>query len=118
MTVDQEPKPQSDPAHFFATDIRVGRVVSAEPFPEARRPSYKLRVDFGSLVGELATSAQVTNYSTEELKERLVVGVVNLGRKRIAGFPSEFLLLGSYAQDGTVLLLSPDPGATPGDIVG
>ncbi|MEU6602768.1 tRNA-binding protein [Streptomyces flaveolus] len=118
MTSSQEPKPQSDPEHFFSTDIRVGRVVSVEPFPEARRPAYKLRVDFGPLVGELSTSAQVTNYPADELKDRLVVGVVNLGRKRIAGFASEFLLLGSYGKDGKVLLLSPDPGADPGDVVG
>ncbi|MET9484860.1 tRNA-binding protein [Streptomyces sp. NPDC006638] len=118
MTSSQEPKPQSDPAHFFSIDIRVGRVVSVEPFPEARRPACKLRVDFGPSVGELSTSAQVTDYPADELKDRLVVGAVNLGRKRIAGFASEFLLLGSYDKDGKVLLLSPDAGAGPGDVVG
>ena len=99
---------------FFALDLRVGRVVEVEPFPEARKPAWRLRVDFGPRVGVLSTSAQVTNYSQDELRGRLVVGALNLGTKRIAGFTSEFLVLGALEADGTVLLLEvPDvaPGA-------
>lgn len=99
---------------FFALDLRVGRVRAVEPFPEARAPAWKLTVDFGPGLGERRTSAQITNYSADELVGRLVVGAVNLGPKRIAGFTSEFLVLGSIASDGTVLLLDPDPGAEPG----
>jgi tRNA-binding protein len=111
------PKPVTEPATFFAADIRVGRVLSAEPFPEARKSAYKLTADFGP-AGVLRTSAQITTYRPEELKDRLIVGVINLGVKRIAGFTSEFLVLGSYAEDGTVHLLSPEPSAAPGDVVG
>lgn len=108
-------KPPVDPATFFALDQRVGRVVDVEAFPEARTPAWKLTVDFGADVGVLRTSAQVTNYSPDELTGRLVVGVVNLGEKRIAGFASQFLVLGSITADDTVLLLEPDPAAQPGD---
>lgn len=108
-------KPDIGADAFFALDLRVGRVVTVEPFPEARRPAWKLRVDFGPEVGELQTSAQVTNYSEAELVGRLVVGAINLGPKRIAGFRSEFLVLGGLEPDGTVHLLAVDgvePGAT------
>jgi tRNA-binding protein len=107
-------KPDVDVAHFFALDLRVGRVVDVEPFPEARKPSWKLTVDFGSVIGTLRTSAQITNHEPADLMDRLVVGAVNLGRKRIAGFTSEFLVLGGLAPDGTVHLLAVDdvePGA-------
>lgn len=99
---------------FFALDLRVGRVVEVEPFPEARKPAWKLTVDFGPLVGTLRTSAQITTYSAEELTDRLVVGAVNLGSKRIAGFTSEFLVLGALDPDGTVRLLQVAPGVEPG----
>lgn len=99
---------------FLALDLRVGRVLHVEEFPEARRPAWKLAVDFGPVVGTLRTSAQITSYSRDELLDRLVVGAVNLGAKRIAGFTSEFLVLGSLDPDGTVRLLAPDPGALPG----
>ncbi|MBN2624002.1 MAG: tRNA-binding protein [Acidimicrobiales bacterium] len=85
--------------------MRAGRIVDVEPFPEARKPAWKLTVDFGPVVGTLRTSAQVTNYSAEQLQGRLVVGALNLGRKRIAGFTSEFLVLGALDPDGTVRLL-------------
>jgi tRNA-binding protein len=101
-------------ADFFALDLRVGRVAAVEPFPEARKPAWKLTVDFGPEVGTLRTSAQVTSYTQEELTGRLVVGAVNLGSKRIAGFKSEFLVLGSLDPDGRVRLLQPEPGAEPG----
>src|SRR3954469_23158574 len=90
---------------FAAIDLRAGRVVAVEPFPEARKPAWKLTVDFGPSIGELRTSAQVTNYPTEELLGRMVIGAVNLGTKRIAGFTSEFLVLGTLDAAGTVTLL-------------
>ena len=99
---------------FFALDLRTGRVVSVENFPEARKPAYKLTVDFGPTVGELTTSAQITNYSKEELTGRIVVGAINLGTKKIAGFASQFLILGSLDPDGTVRLLGLEDGVGPG----
>lgn len=99
---------------FFAVDLRAGRVLAVDPFPEARKPAWKLTVDFGPVVGTLQTSAQVTNYTREELMGRLVVGALNLGRKRIAGFTSEFLVLGSLDPDGTVRLLQVEPDTRPG----
>lgn len=110
-----ERKPDVDIDAFFALDLRVGRVTEVEPFPEARTPAWKLTVDFGPEVGTLRTSAQVTNYGPEELVGRLVVGAINLGAKRIAGFRSEFLVLGGIEPDGTVHVLGVDgvePGAT------
>jgi tRNA-binding protein len=107
-------KPDIDPATFFEVDMRVGRVLDVEPFPEARKPAWKLTVDFGPEIGMLRTSAQVTNYGADELKDRLVAGAVNLGRKRIAGFVSEFLVLGAIDTDGTVHLLELPPEAVPG----
>lgn len=101
---------------FAALDLRVGRVVDVQPFPEARKPAWKLTVDFGPDVGVLRTSAQVTNYAAGELAGRLVVGAVNLGAKRIAGFISEFLVLGGISSDGVVHLLAVD-GVEPGDPV-
>ena len=113
-----DPKPDVTPDAFFALDLRVGRVLDVKPFPEARTPAWKLTVDFGAVLGALRTSAQVTNYTRDELLDRLVVGAVNLGPKRIAGFTSQFLLLGSLDADGTVRLLAPDPAAAPGAPVG
>ena len=104
-------KPDIGAEGFFAVDMRAGRVTAVEPFPEARNPAWKLTVDFGPVIGTLRTSAQVTNYSADELTDRLVVGALNLGRKRIAGFTSEFLILGALDPDGTVRLLE-----LPGDV--
>ena len=98
-------KPDVGAEAFFAVDMRVGRIVGAEEFPEARRPAYKLEADFGPVVGVLQTSAQVTNYAKDDLMGRLVVGALNLGAKRIAGYKSEFLVLGAMEPDGTVRLL-------------
>ena len=109
-------KPDVGADAFFALDLRVGRVVAVEPFPEARRPAWKLTVDFGPDVGELRTSAQITNYGADDLEGRLVVGAINLGAKRIAGFRSEFLVLGGISDDGVVHLLEVD-GVVPGDPV-
>ena len=96
---------------FFALDLRVGRVTEVEPFPQARDPAWKLSVDFGPEVGTLRTSAKITNYSDAELVGRLVAGAINLPPKKIAGFRSEFLVLGALDPDGTVRLLE-----LPGDV--
>lgn len=113
----QPPKPEVGAEGFFALDLRVGRVTDVQPFPEARDPAWKLTVDFGPHLGELRTSAKVTNYTAGELLGRQVVGAVNLGSKRIAGFTSQFLVLGGLEPDGTVRLLSPDADLAPGSVV-
>lgn len=107
-------KPDIGAEGFVALDMRAGRVTAVDPFPEAHKPSWKLTVDFGPVVGELRTSAQVANYSADELLGRMVVGAINLGRKRIAGFTSEFLVLGALDPDGTVRLLEVPDGVGPG----
>jgi len=99
---------------FFTVDMRTGVVVAVEPFPEARKPSWKIEVDFGPVVGRLRSSAQITNYSAAELLGRTVVGAINLGEKRIAGFTSQFLILGALDADGTVRLLELPGGVVPG----
>jgi tRNA-binding protein len=107
-------KPDVGVDQYFALDIRTGRVIDVKDFPEARKPAWKIRVDFGPVIGELQSSAQITNYSKDELMGRLVVGAVNLGKKRIAGFTSEFLILGALDPDGTVRLLQLEEGVAPG----
>jgi tRNA-binding protein len=102
------------PDQFFAVDIRVGRIVEVEDFPEARRPAWKLRVDFGPEIGVKRSSAQITNYAREELEGRLVVAVVNFPPRQIGPVRSEVLVLGSMRGD-TVLLLNPEPDAQLGD---
>jgi tRNA-binding protein len=102
---------------FARVDMRVGRILEVIDFPEARRPAWRLRLDFGPEVGERRSSAQITNYPREELEGRLVVAVVNFPPKQIGKFMSECLVLGTYS-DGLVLLLDPAPGAVPGDRVG
>ena len=111
-------KPDVDPQTFFDLDLRVGRVVDVVALAGARKPAYRVAVDFGPDVGVLSTSAQITNYSPHELVGRLVVGALNLGTKRIAGFTSEFLVLGAMQPDGWVLLLSPDGEPQPGTPIG
>ena len=103
---------------FMRVDMRVGRIVTVEDFPEARRPAWKLRVDFGADLGVRRSSAQITNYGREELEGRLVIAVVNFPPKQIGPVRSECLVLGTYTADRTVLLLSPEPQAELGDRVG
>jgi len=99
-------------------DMRVGRIVEVEDFPEARKPAWKLRVDFGEEIGLRRSSAQITNYARDELVGRLVIAVVNFPPKQIGPVCSECLVLGTYTADGTVLLLTPEPEAALGDRVG
>ena len=101
--------------HFAAVDMRVGRVVAVEDFPEARKPAWKLTIDFGEEIGTKRSSAQVTNYAREELEGRRVVAVVNFPPRQIGPVRSEVLVLGAVSDDHPVLLLEPDDGSVPGD---
>ena len=101
---------------FAKVDMRVGRIVDVNDFPEARNPSYILNVDFGPL-GIKKTSAQVTNYKKEDLLDRLVVAVFNFPPKQIGPVMSEVLVLGAVEGDGTVRLLKPDPDCELGSRV-
>jgi len=99
---------------FEALDLRVGRIVRVEPNEKARKPAYKLWVDLGPL-GVRTSSAQLTElYAPEDLQGRLVIAAVNLGVRRIAGFPSEVLVLGVPDADGRVVLLAPEREVPPG----
>jgi tRNA-binding protein len=103
---------------FLAVDMRVGRIVEVEEFPEARKPAWKLRVDFGSEIGHKRSSAQITNYPREELEGSLVVAVVNFPPRQIGPVRSEVLVLGALDDELGVVLLRPDRAAAPGDRVG
>jgi tRNA-binding protein len=103
---------------FARVDMRVGRIVAVEDFPEARKPAWKLTVDFGPEIGQRRSSAQITNYAREELVDRLVVAVVNFPDKQIGPFISQCLVLGTYTPGRTVLLLDPGKGAMTGDPIG
>jgi tRNA-binding protein len=111
------PAPEASFADFATLDIRVGRIVEVEDFPEARSPAWKLRVDFGPELGVRRSSAQITNYPREALLDRLVLAVVNFPPRQIGPVRSEVLVLGTYSAEG-VLLLAPEPQAALGDRVG
>jgi len=107
------------PDEFFAIDMRVGTVVHAEPFPEARKPSIKLVIDFGAEIGQKRSSAQLTmHYTPDKLLGRQVVAAVNLGSRRIAGFMSEVLVLGGMPTPEEVVLLSLDQPVANGTRIG
>lgn len=110
-------KAETDIDTFDALEIRAGVVVGVEPFPEARKPALKITLDFGSPVGRLRSSAQLTRrYGPEDLVGRTLLAVVNFPPRRIAGFASECLVLGVVSPDdpGDVVLVSPDHGDTVG----
>ena len=106
-----------DWAQFEAVDMRVGRIVAVDDFPEARKPAWRLTIDFGPELGEKRSSAQITNYAREELEGRLVVAVVNFPPRQIGPVMSEVLVLGAVSDAHPVLLLEPDAGSQPGDRV-
>jgi tRNA-binding protein len=93
---------------FLAVDMRVGRVTAVEDFPEARKPAWKLTIDFGEEIGVKRSSAQIRNYAREDLEGRLVVAVVNFPPRQIGPFMSEVLCLGAADSEGRVILLAPD----------
>ena len=100
---------------FAKVDMRVGRIVAVEDFPEARKPAWKLRIDFGPELGEKRSSAQITNYTRSQLEGRLVVAVVNFPPRQVGPVRSEVLVLGAVADGHPVLLLEPDADSQPGD---
>lgn len=101
---------------FTHLNLRVGRIVEVQPFPKARNPSWKVRVDLGEL-GEKWSSAQITNYTVDQLVGSLVVCVCNFAPRNIAGFMSEVLILGAPDADNRVILLSPRKDSDGNDIV-
>ena len=92
---------------FLAVDMRVGRVTAVDDFPEARKPAWKLTIDFGPEIGTKRSSAQITNYPRAELEGRLVVAVVNFPPRQIGPVRSEVLVLGATDVEGSVILLEP-----------
>lgn len=95
---------------FERVDLRSGTIVKVEEFPRAKKPAYKIWADFGEEIGVLQTSAQVTvHYTSENLIGRKIVGCVNLGEKNIAGFKSQFLLVGFADENDAICLITADP---------
>jgi tRNA-binding protein len=94
---------------FEKTEMRVGTIIEANDFPEARKPAYQLTIDFGAEIGIRRSSAQITKrYAKEDLLNRQIVAVVNFPKKQIGKFMSECLVLGAIGQEGDVILLAPD----------
>jgi tRNA-binding protein len=108
----------ADFGDFQKLDMRVGRILEVEEFPEARVAAWKLTIDFGTEIGIKRSSAQITHYPAESLVGRQVVGVVNFPPKRIAGFPSEVLVLGAMDEQKGVVLLEPDDEVELGSAIG
>jgi tRNA-binding protein len=104
--------------HFLQVDMRVGRVTAVDEFPEARKPAWKLTIDFGPEVGVRRSSAQVKTYTREQLLDTLVVAVVNFPPRQIGPFMSEVLVLGALDDELGVVLLRPDQDAQIGDQIG
>jgi tRNA-binding protein len=107
-----------DLEHFREVDMRVGRIASVDDFPEARVPALKLTIDFGAEIGHKRSSAQITNYTREQLEGTLVVCVVNFPPRQIGPFRSEVLVLGALDDKLGVVLLRPDQDAAVGSRIG
>jgi tRNA-binding protein len=104
---------------FEKVELRAGTIVDARPFPEARKPAYKLTIDFGETIGMRKSSAQITDlYSPDELVGKQVIGVVNFPRKQVGPFMSECLVTGLVQEDGRVILAVPDKFAENGSRLG
>ncbi|MBN8527724.1 MAG: tRNA-binding protein [Caulobacterales bacterium] len=109
------PAPQITFDDFLTVDVRLGRVVKAEPFPQARKPAFKLTIDFGPEVGVKSSSAQITrHYTIDQLEGRMVAAVVNFPPRQIGPFMSEVLTLGFPDADGEVVLVGVDRDAVVG----
>jgi tRNA-binding protein len=104
--------------HFLEVDMRVGRVMAVEDFPEARKPAWKLTIDFGPEIGIKRSSAQITTYRREELLGTLVVAVVNFPPRQVGPFMSQVLVLGAYDGELGIVLLRPDQDAEIGSRIG
>lgn len=115
MSGGSELRPPIEYADFDRVDIRAGTIIEVEPFPEARKPAYKMKIDFGPQIGVKKTSAQITrHYTPETLVGRQVMAVVNFPPRQIGSFMSEILVLGLPDSDGEVVLLGPDQAVPNG----
>ncbi|MFT5563543.1 MAG: tRNA-binding protein [Myxococcota bacterium] len=110
-------KPDVGIEPFALLDLRVGRIIEAAPFPAARTPAWQLTIDLGPVIGVRRSSAQLTRYTAEQLRDRRVVCAVNLGPRTIAGFTSEVLVLAGLAADGAPHLLGLDEELPAGSVV-
>lgn len=106
---ESSPAPAINFDQFLSVDIRIGRIITADAFPEARKPAYKLAIDFGGVIGVKRSSAQITeHYTLDDLPGRMVAAVVNFPPRQIGKFMSEVLTLGFPDADGAVVLFAPD----------